>query len=535
MSESNDGTTIERRGSVKHAVVVIHGMGEQHPMSTLRGFVKSLWERNPDIISHSPKTENAREVWVKPDRTAGSFELQRVTTRSARGRNEEAIRLDFYEFYWAHHTAGTTLKQLRDWVMTLLLRRPSTVPSDVFHVWCLLWFSAGLALLFSLAPLVDLPIPFTQSWPTWLFYAASLFVISILPTVMLPYFGDVARYVRPAPENIEIRHDIRDAGVNFLRRLNDAEHASGKKRYERITLVGHSLGSIIAYDLLIHFWADRAQKLYMEKGRAGTKALETIEAMEKLIPQLKEKAHLIDGLKARIEPRFEILQRFSDWIGGLKNANPAVNRIRQIEKSIEDEEAIQKSLANQYHSLQRSLFEEIRNFQPAWNISDFISIGSPLTHAEFLLAVNEEKFRKRVAERSLSACPPVLEEVRYQEGHSKKTKKGFSYQPNRSESEAWLMNHASVFAPVRWTNIYDDDFLIAYGDIISGSVGPLFGPAVEDIKVRIWRQFFCGRFFTHTSYWTWLYDDGDDPPAHVRTLQRALFEDVFPDRAEPDA
>ena len=35
-----------RRGQ---AVVIVHGMGEQRPMSTLRGFVEAVWSRDPRL------------------------------------------------------------------------------------------------------------------------------------------------------------------------------------------------------------------------------------------------------------------------------------------------------------------------------------------------------------------------------------------------------------------------------------------------------------------------------------------------------
>ena len=33
----------------KQAVVVIHGIGEQRPMATIRSLVEALWTRDPDL------------------------------------------------------------------------------------------------------------------------------------------------------------------------------------------------------------------------------------------------------------------------------------------------------------------------------------------------------------------------------------------------------------------------------------------------------------------------------------------------------
>ena len=62
----------------KQAVLLIHGIGEQRPMSTLRGFVDAVWTRNESI--HHPHINAAEELWSKPDSISGNFELRRLTT-----------------------------------------------------------------------------------------------------------------------------------------------------------------------------------------------------------------------------------------------------------------------------------------------------------------------------------------------------------------------------------------------------------------------------------------------------------------------
>jgi hypothetical protein len=36
----------------KQAVIVIHGMGEQMPMDTIKGFVKAVWETDAEITAN---------------------------------------------------------------------------------------------------------------------------------------------------------------------------------------------------------------------------------------------------------------------------------------------------------------------------------------------------------------------------------------------------------------------------------------------------------------------------------------------------
>ena len=61
------------------AVIVIHGMGEQAPMDTIKGFVNAVWQKD-DVVT-ATGLPNSTEVWSKPDARTGSLELRRITTR----------------------------------------------------------------------------------------------------------------------------------------------------------------------------------------------------------------------------------------------------------------------------------------------------------------------------------------------------------------------------------------------------------------------------------------------------------------------
>src|ERR1700687_5341342 len=63
------------------AVVVIHGMGEQIPMDTIKTFVRAVWETDEIITKNGLPHET--EVWSKPDARTGSLELRRITTRES--------------------------------------------------------------------------------------------------------------------------------------------------------------------------------------------------------------------------------------------------------------------------------------------------------------------------------------------------------------------------------------------------------------------------------------------------------------------
>lgn len=439
----------------KQAVVLVHGMGEQVPMETLRGFVETMWVRDQDIVAHEaedPQTVG-NPVWWKPDPRTGSFELSRITTRASRCEDgkSEGLRNDFYELYWADLTEANTIAQLRDWFMSLLWRWPWQVPSTVMSVWIILW---GLTLIFGGLVLWGTTVKiFGLSLPYWAgtALAISAAIYAAAHTTVLNTFGDVARYVRAKPPNIAARQAIRERGLNLLRRISD----SGQ--YTRIVLVGHSLGTIIAYDLIKLLWAERGDARTMLRGDALFAACKSCSLAGAAIKG--DDARAIEDFRTAQQDVFTAMQGRGGPTG-------------------------------------------------AWLISDFITLGSPLTHAQFLLARDAKGLAIGRAERRFPICPPLAEGL-----------DGFLYQPERlSNSEIWSAHHAAPYAAVRWTNIYDPHNVILQGDIISGPLQPNFGLGIKDIQVRIKRGGVFSRFFTHTLYWT---DTGS------RSVQLDLLRDAL--------
>ena len=107
----------------RQAVLLIHGVGFQRPMRTLRGFVEAVWTEDESL-----RREKVPDgVWSKPDTVSESFELRRLTT----GQNTHGVLTDFFEFYWAHLMEGTTLEQVTQWAKTLLFRRLGGVPKPL--------------------------------------------------------------------------------------------------------------------------------------------------------------------------------------------------------------------------------------------------------------------------------------------------------------------------------------------------------------------------------------------------------------------
>ncbi|MER8824994.1 hypothetical protein NKH73_00390 [Mesorhizobium sp. M0938] len=457
---------------LSQAVVIVHGMGEQRPMGTLREFVQAVWSHDParaPFYAHvadpaDPAGEKINQSWITPDSRTNSHELRRITTPY----DVDGRRTDFYELYWADITQGTTRGRLAAWVTSLLWRKPADIPRD----------ARGLYVVTLMAVIVILAaalVLVTSAWQGYISWTTGT-LVTILASVILwlvdrfglPYFGDVAAYVRAEAATVEKRALVRERGLTLLRRLmmDDA--------YDRIVLVSHSLGSIIAYDLLQILWADfRPRKLEAVRDKARVKA---ILAVDKTL------------LSADISAWPDSLDDFS----GFRRAQ---------------------------WELYRQLRARDADHPLPWKISDFVTLGSPLTHSEILVTYNLTEFRRGIAERLFSACPPIAETtaggtVLYQEGRSRSGK------PQRA------VHHGAVFAATRWTNIFDRGNGWLTGDPISGPMTENFGPGVENIQVEL--RSSLGRIFTHRLYWS-LKATGVEiaaatgrPRSHIDVLRDAV-------------
>lgn len=218
----------------RQAIVLIHGIGEQRPMDTLRSFVTGIGEK---------------DYYSKPDRLSESLELRRYTLPGTRTRPIT----DCYELYWAHHFDAGKMRETIRWALSVILRRPFwrvdrglRVAIGVLQVlsavtvFLITWFIVVKAL--------------SDGWAAvWVTSQAWLSVLVLVVNLLLGRFfteslSDAARYLTPHPRNIAARNSIRADGLKLLRKLHD------EGSYVRVVLVGHSLGSVIGLDLLRLAW-----------------------------------------------------------------------------------------------------------------------------------------------------------------------------------------------------------------------------------------------------------------------------------------
>jgi hypothetical protein len=486
----------------KQAVVVIHGMGEQIPMETLTSFVDSVWTTDASLVDQDrpdpntgqkprPKVNNAS--WSKPDRRNRSYELRVITTE----KGSSGRRTDFYEYYWAHLMVDTTWAQVRAWIFELMFRNPKRdVPRGVLPVWIILWLLAlggVVAFFFTLRPTPD---GVEGSWWGAIAVAIGTAFLGWLLGFLVSYFGDVARYVKAKPTNVARRQEIRENGVQLLETLMGIQPdgtllPERDREYDRIVFVAHSLGTIAAYDILSQAFA-----------RVNT----IVNTAVAPFPQTARRAieEMIQDAAAK-PPSGEAAEQ---WIARLQQA-------------------------------QADARKELNQTGNPWIVSDFVTVGSPLTHAEFLLVRDRAGLTEAKSQRIMPTCPPTLEFDGLTDRHH------FTYRSlevrglgtNEDPGSPRVPHHAALFAYTRWSNAYSPHSLIAWGDIISGPLADAMGmeangrtisgivdrpvmPALDRSGAPLGRE--DRPFFTHTKYWTAYGWPPRWPNRHIAVLREML-------------
>lgn len=496
----------------RQAIVVVHGQGQQRPMGTIRDFVAALWASNPDVTPDPPYSKD--NTWIVPDSKSGLYEMQRITTPP----HDQGRRTDFFELYYADLLADTPLRNLWRWLERLFWISPLQVPKRMYGPWLAFWLLCLVAIAMTLWVVLEIPqllranwlAPFQDrnrldaliglgiiviavlalvlpkffpstvqaksipraaillalivgvgfiSWQTPVIVAALIVgvVLYLFTNDLLPLFGDAASYLSAQTETVRSRQALRERGLSLLKALHD------DTEYDRIVVVAHSLGTVLAYDLLQLLWHAVGPTKDNPPDADAVAAIEAVEAFA--------------------------TKPVAEW-------TPA------------DVET--------YQALQWAAFSALRRQKPAqpaaegkpvglsgWKVSDFVTLGSPLANAQFLVTEGLEDLERMKHERVLPISPP----------EPRGDAEGFIYE----ENGRMVTHHAAVFSTVRWTNIYDefDPRWFLSGDVISGAVGGLFGPGIKDIDVTILQN--GKRGFSHNLYWVDTRSERVRPGAPVST------------------
>lgn len=405
-------------------------------------------------------------VFSKPDQIDDTLELRRLSasTKDVEGSVlEKNCETDFYELYWQHLMPDGSWSSVLAWVFDLT-RRKLPLRLRLVRIWLFGLLAAAIAGIALLGMGLYL---YLDGSPLWQWAAKpvilSVSVVGVLGWLarrplkwfllgraerfFLGYVGDAARYLTPDPPNIKGRRDIRTAGLTLLRRLHEDE----LRRYERIILVGHSLGSVIAYDLITWFWQERHHRRDLGHctGKRGTAVMD--------------------------------------------HADPLDNNDRSPLKELADPSSPSPKAPDEFPNSQRSLWQKFRkdHFLP-WLITDLVTLGSPLAYADVLLTGSKEAFQEGKRQREFPVCPPEGEDKRDYGllGRTYKDKKGAHY--------VRILHHGAPFAVTRWTNLYFQ------GDIIGGPVACLFGNGIRDVELCAACRGLLDHLLparSHTRYW----------------------------------
>lgn len=159
---------------ITQAVIVIHGIGEQKPMSTLRTFVDAVLP---------PVATGEEKYFSKPDQMSEQFELRKL-------QNRAQPRTHFFEYYWADKVQGTTFTHVRNWFSSLLFRSPRRIPRQLILLWVLTWLLILLIVTLAATGVMDNYFKLTESLKSIWVLIFGTGVLCAVQLVVIQYIGD---------------------------------------------------------------------------------------------------------------------------------------------------------------------------------------------------------------------------------------------------------------------------------------------------------------------------------------------------------
>jgi len=300
--DSGLGETVGRGETIPHAakprrvaVLVTHGMGQQVPFETLSAIGQALITQHTKGETDKANTPPVNVRRVTLTRQQDAPELSRAEVRLI--SNGRPVDVHIYESYWAPLTEGqiTFLETVAflysaawNGIKTCLSRGYVARRGKYFDRWLfegfhemeitrwtlLLLIATVLSITLLLIPafLFFTPIGLDVckkiyetyknhflSWNPWL---AAIAILAVLVVWIIAYWthyfiveyaGDVAIYVSSYKVSRfdKIRNEILTTACTVSREIYSAGIVDRHQlKYDSVVIVGHSLGSVISYDLL---------------------------------------------------------------------------------------------------------------------------------------------------------------------------------------------------------------------------------------------------------------------------------------------
>ncbi|MGB6837435.1 MAG: hypothetical protein WBF66_06995 [Dehalococcoidia bacterium] len=223
------------QGAKRHGILVIHGIGEQRRGDTLHTFLNGFHNYLHTKVGWQKGAEGHGQIDLDTDLPAGQA---RVIFRDGKAIDEFLIR----EVWWAKTCPPLDFWRVLQWLIRHL-NAPFRIDSRWRHLWTYLFLVWGIPALLLALLAVFAVLQFLQWWPflrgplnslsQHLQKAASAFLVGSV--------GDVATYTMDLVYANEIRQ-VLEHEIDWM--------AAQDQQVDDIHIVAHSLGSLIAYEVL---------------------------------------------------------------------------------------------------------------------------------------------------------------------------------------------------------------------------------------------------------------------------------------------
>jgi hypothetical protein len=264
------------------AIIIMHGIGNQNPLETLddfaRGFIEAYRDKLPE--GERKALELHHEIAVKTSNGEPWFDnIIRLT------KGEASPPIDIYEYYWANHTENKiSFAGIQQWITSVVREAKSFYEDNMnmemdtgrrtsffkaeetdtttgaktykFRSWRYSWFLRIVGLLLPM-------IKFFSGILRWAIKKQIPIVGSIAESIYCKLeekislgfanvIGDIAIYntADVKSELFEIRRNILAGAVDAIKYLVEPDETTKQRRYGKVLIAGHSLGTQIAYDAI---------------------------------------------------------------------------------------------------------------------------------------------------------------------------------------------------------------------------------------------------------------------------------------------
>ena len=273
--------------------------------------------------------------------------------------------------------------------------------------------------------------------------------------------GDVPRYLVEGPENVELKRGLANEGLALLHYLHRT-HPDGKEPlYDNVVVIGHSLGSVVALDLVHRFWAESCQSRAFEAGSDEAQQLKNAGAA---FLRSNGKQEATTGLRNAKDTVFSAISQTAS-VSRWKSRQFPWDLGPTDHLSVED---LGGGVAHARHL--------------PWLVSNLVTVAFPLAYGDALVDRSAHGLRSLQKRRRLPHDPPLpltssLGIV------ARKGKQRFLHQ-------------SAVFSAVHWTNIWFAN------DLVGDSAGRYWGPGVSNEEIADFDGVSRPRCFPfiHTKY-----------------------------------